>query len=182
MLCLSMQVRCPSWLFQCCYYETQAKATSLTYCTVVYCCIFSCGTMMATVAQQETPARPSNTYFFPSWACLSLSCKPSTTWWKSNTTAHSRQIDKNHNIFKNMFKAAYEYVYSTHQGGLCLRQSVFFPSLSDLVKWKSHLCQYNRHLNICCTTPHTHTPFFSFLSPSSNNPGRWMTTPFPMME
>lgn len=40
----------------------------------------------------DTPACPSNTYVFPSWACLSLSCKPSTTWWKSNTTEESRQI------------------------------------------------------------------------------------------
>lgn len=24
-------------------------------------------------------------YVFPSWACLSVSCRPSTTWWKSNT-------------------------------------------------------------------------------------------------
>ena len=133
--CWSRWVRYPSWSSQCCSWKKRATLVeSGTYmdCTmqhniheIVHLYGFGAYSLIYL-------------YFIPSCACLWVSCRPSTTWWKSNTVGkHSTNFLSTLPLIWKWcnIRCCHHFPYwatDTYLDVLCQTRSVSCPSPSDL--------------------------------------------------
>lgn len=118
-----------------------------------------------------------DTYFFPSCACLSDSCKPSTTWWKSKTVETYDAFYFSNQVYRRYTFERHKMLFNIPRWALSETISLFSHPFRPAYKYMSKWAQTTQ----TSFTPFfkMKIPFFSFLSPSSNNPGKCMTTPLP---